>query len=69
MSKAIYCDHCEEIFLEENTHEVKINLQRIKTYSPEEYEIDLCPECFEQLNSWIFGKLDVNVEKEVEDLK
>jgi hypothetical protein len=62
MSKAIYCDHCQKLISEQYSKKAKVFLHRQKEYSPERSELDLCEECFEQLDSWIFGKL--NVEKE-----
>ena len=59
MSKAIYCDHCEKLISEDYSKEVEVRLHRNKKYSPEEINMDLCSECFEQLDSWIFAKLNV----------
>jgi len=63
MSNAIYCDHCEKLISEEYSKEVEMRLHRTKEYSPEELNLDLCPECFEQLDCWIFGKLNVEGNK------
>jgi len=53
MSKAIYCDHCEELFRDEFIKKVIMYLQRTKEYKPEKIEFDLCSECFESLGCWI----------------
>jgi hypothetical protein len=59
MSNAIYCDHCEKLMSEEYSKKAKIELHRKKEYSPEECNLDLCEECFEKLDSWIFAKYDL----------
>ena len=66
MSNAIYCDHCEKLVSEEYSKKVEMKLHRTKEYSPEECKLDLCDECFEQLDSWIFAKMNIaENEKEV----
>lgn len=59
MSKAIYCDHCENLISEEHSREVKIEIYRTKGSLTEEADLDLCKECLCQLDSWIFAKLNV----------
>lgn len=59
MSKAIYCDHCEKLFMDEH-----IKSLEIKPFYNEDLELDLCGECHDQLERWIYGKLNVEEQPE-----
>jgi len=54
MSKAIYCDHCENLFTDEQIKTIKI-----EPFYNEDLKLDLCKDCHDQLEAWIYSKLNV----------
>ena len=62
MSKAIYCDHCEKLFSEEH-----VKVAEITIYNNEVMKLDLCSDCHDQLESWVYAKFDVVIPEDIEE--
>ena len=63
MAKAVYCDHCDNLFREDQV--VSGTMSGFNLFGSGEEEFDLCKECRNQLKEWVFSKL--NVESEGDD--
>lgn len=62
MTEAVYCDHCEEIKQKDQTTKVEIRIHRL---SGDEFNLDLCQNCLDDFERWVYGKLDTRTEKVV----
>ena len=60
MSKAIYCDRCNKLFLEDVSHHSKIEFDR---YNEVIFDGDLCNKCQDALEDFLERKKKSNGDK------
>jgi len=62
MTKAVYCDHCDKLFREDQV--VSGTMSGFNLFGSGEEEFDLCKECRDQLDEWVFSRLNVETEED-----